>query len=450
MVGSLFSEDAFLRQRPIARRVRPSWHNSKSNAKIEANTTSVRLHRVSTISSEEALWNNLLKNDKDKEKRNTLFCALWTVDVDDWWSQHPTWELAFQNTTHQCFQKISNNSKSNLYQRLYSIQLPESCNEVISKYITGSGWGVDISHAIDGLLTALSHKGTVHVIAPTPWQYASGVHGSAPMAACPRADLSCYFLPLSGCDAQPRDMNNDLGGTKIRYEQQWRGFAPQPYFGHHADDNAAMMTMNWTVPWLLQYATRSQTWLRRRVVQAVETVHLPSTEAGEPCTVIHVRRADVVLHGKFSRRYHAIYEYVDALEQTYGGAPTERHNVLLLSDDANAIREAITQYPVDKTNYQWFYLDRERHEADSGGWENQIPSGDPVTEVVMLLAAFELASQCQTLVHSKSNLADYLYATMLLQQENGVVRIDLDEGRPHQQIHQASNADTVRLSKGFG
>ena len=84
----------------------------------------------------------------------------------------------------------------------------------------------------------------------------------------------------------------------------------------------------------------------------------------------------------------------------------------------------------------------------------------------MLLAAVELAAQhCHTLVHSKSNLADYLYASMLLaaaaqqhapkEDEPGwwhkaVVRIDLDEGQPHQKIHRLANAESVHISTAFG
>ena len=62
-----------------------------------------------------------------------------------------------------------------------------------------------------------------------------------------------------------------------------------------------------------------------------------STEAfasSTVCTVIHVRRGDIVLHEETSRRYRAIAEYVETKE-------VEIHdNILLLTDDANAIGEA--------------------------------------------------------------------------------------------------------------
>lgn len=383
-----------------------------------------------TVSEEATLWTSsgIVAN-------GALFCAVWTVNVDDWWSQHPDWELKTQNATHQCFRRILHAEQRRLYERLHAIQFPSSCQgAVIQKHMTGSGWGVDLSHVVDGLLTAVTQQTAVAILAPTPWQFVSGVHGSAAHPACPKADLSCYFLPLTSCTQ--RDMV--VGKPEIRYNHPWRGFAPTAIADSHQEKS------NW-MPWLLQYATRPQTWLRHEAVRAADTTRLPTNE---PCTVVHVRRADVVLHGKFSRRYHAIHEYIEALEHTYG-RPTGPQNMLLLTDDANAIQEAIAQYSTENSYYRWFYLERPRHQADAGGWENQIPSGEPVTEVVMLHAAFELAAQCQTLVHSKSNLADYLYAVMLLQDPD-VVRIDLDAGRPHQMIHRAVNEDSVRLSTKHG
>jgi len=173
--------------------------------------------------------------------------------------------------------------------------------------------------------------------------------------------------------------------------------------------------------------------------------------------VIHVRRADVVLHGKFSRRYHPIREYVDALcederrlKGEEGGASSatvcpellRQKPLLLLTDDSNAIKEALAQYP----QLKWQYIDRPRHRGSEGGWENQIPSGDPASEVVALHAAFTLARRCNVIVHTKSNLADYLYAVMTL--ANPMTRrLDLDRDRPHGKIHSQRNAETVSLSR---
>ena len=60
---------------------------------------------------------------------------------------------------------------------------------------------------------------------------------------------------------------------------------------------------------LFSYVTRPQQWLRRAVYEYV-TKSAPRLEP--PCAVVHVRRADVVLHGEYARRYYALHEYVTA------------------------------------------------------------------------------------------------------------------------------------------
>ena len=391
---------------------------------------------IHAIATEETLWSF---GSCASSKSASSFCASWSVNVDKWWASNPAWGIALQNISNQCFAPLQNVRQADLYTRLHHIQFPAgSCDEqsVITKHMTGSGWGVDMSHVVDGLLQAMEKETPVYVVAPTPWQYASGVHGSAAHPACRTADLACYFLPLTNCSSSAQQQQEIMGKPEIRYAYPWRGFVPR------GDDVADSYLM----PWLLQYATRPQTWLREAAVKVAATVQLPP----QPCTVMHVRRADVVLHGKFSRRYHAIAEYLQALEdarrQTAGKLTTKKQNILLLTDDANAIREAIQKH--SESYYSWFYLDRHRHQGASGGWENQIPSDDPTKEVVMLHAAFQLAETCQTLVHSKSNLADYLWAIMLLRNPSAV-RIDLDARRPHEKIHRESNAESVRISEAY-
>jgi hypothetical protein len=356
------------------------------------------------------------------------FCLPWDIDMDIWWTQRAArYELHSMNTRRQCFVKIIDERKLDLYRRLVRIQFPSVSSSsgtalVQSKLMTGSGWGVDISHVVDGLQWALSSETTTRIVAPVPWQYASGVHGSS-RRTCPAEDLSCYFLPLTNSsDGDAQDRHLEESRSAIRYRIPWRGF--------YRNDG------DWTVPWLLEFATRGQTWLRKRVVDATTPVGLPRDEH---CAVLHVRRADVVLHGKFSRRYHSIGEYLRVV-------PDDYTNILLLTDDANAIVEAKTQ---QSGKYKWFYLDRPRHRGAEGGWEHQIPSNDPAYEVVMLFAAFELAKQCDLLVHSKSNLADYIYAIMMLNNTE-IRRFDLDAGKPHNKVHHSANADSVQISTQFG
>lgn len=53
--------------------------------------------------------------------------------------------------------------------------------------------------------------------------------------------------------------------------------------------------------------------------------------------------------------------------------------------DANAIDEALEFYP----NFRWKYFQRKRARGTSKGWEDHLPSGDPVTEVITILATFD-------------------------------------------------------------
>jgi hypothetical protein len=344
----------------------------------------------------------------DSKQVTRMRCFHWTttdVAVDTWWSQHVDYELALQNTTHQCLRRIVNSQHVAFLKDLQQIQFPTSHNTTCQhvKHTSGSGWGVDLSHVVDGLLLAMSDRVPVLIKTPNNWQY--GENG-----------LDGYFLPLTNC-THTALTSTTTKKPRIAYNFQWRGFH-RPL----------------SVAWLLQHATRPRSWLRQRAVAVAESVGLPSNET---CTVVHVRRADVVLHGKFSRRYRPIQDYLQAMSSTL----TSR-NIFLLTDDANAIVEALRY-----TNYNWFYIDRPRHKGAAGGWENQIPSHDSVWEVVVLHAAFWLLqTRCNALlVHSKSNLADYLYATML-QSNPSAQRIDLDANERHERVHNLVNARSVEIS----
>lgn len=118
---------------------------------------------------------------------------------------------------------------------------------------------------------------------------------------------------------------------------------------------------------------------------------------------MHVRRADVVLHnGESVRRYFPLSEYISAANLTAGD------NVLLFTDDANAIDEAHEFH----SDLNWHYLRRRRHRGLDGGWENQIPSNNPKAEVIILLSIFELAKRCDRFVYSTSQFASMILDVM--------------------------------------
>jgi hypothetical protein len=322
--------------------------------------------------------------------------------------------------------QLMDSSKSAFLTRLHAIQHSNaSCQqqqekEVFYKKITGSGWGVDMSHVIDGLRYALEHEQPVHLVTPTDWQYAVGKKPDLQTPICSATEyLDCYFLPLTSCQKDASLVAWTRQQGDIAYQFPWHGF-DKPSSNE----------------WLLQYATRPQTWLRKRAFDIAQKTGLLSTSLS--CLAIHVRRNDIVLHGKFSRKYHRISEYLDAaIQQGW-----HFQNILLLTDDANAIEEATKLHP----QYHWFYVERERHRASEGGWENHIPSHDPALEVAILHANFLLLKHCSAIVHSKSNLADYFYGVMRQANEN-VFRINIDQSKQHAQIHNEKNIKSVKISR---
>jgi hypothetical protein len=221
----------------------------------------------------------------------------------------------------------------------------------------------------------------------TGWHYAA-LKGDGSNAVCERKDMFCYFLPISGCE--PTEIKK-VGGL------------------------AATMTHQ-TQRWLFEYATRPQQWLRKRVFDYLET---KAPVPDKPCAVMHVRRADVVLHGGWSRKYFAIEDYLRSLRQ----ANVNYKNILLLTDDANALDEALEFHP----DYSWTFLNRTRHKGAEGGWENQIPSKDPAEEVITIMATFKLVQQCNAIVHGESNFSDLLYDSMVRSGQS-VKRVRVDQG----------------------
>ena len=197
-----------------------------------------------------------------------------------------------------------------------------------------SGWGADFENVVDSLKYALDSGNPVQFFVEegSAWHYAGKKDASRPV--CESKDMYCYFLNLSRCPAIP----------------------DQPYEGDFLSEDFQLH--RGVGRWLLEYATRKQTWLRREVYEFSKKIEITT-----PCTVMHVRRTDIVLHEEWARKYRKIEEYVNALDNS-------TRNILLLTDDQNAIEEAKTLYP----EYNWMYIDRPRHRGAEGGWENQIPS----------------------------------------------------------------------------
>jgi hypothetical protein len=177
--------------------------------------------------------------------------------------------------------------------------------------------------------------------------------------------------------------------------------------------------------WLTFYATREQQWLRRRVYEYIRD-RAPTITS--PCAVIHVRRSDVVLHQSRSRKYYAVGEYLNKL------SATDIRDILLITDDADAVSEALEFHP----EYHWMYLNRTRFHGTEGGWENALPSQEPAEEVVILLALQRLVRNCDTIVHGHSLFSELLYTSMTFTGRNiSKLRVD-EDGDVFSEKNQAS------------
>ena len=169
----------------------------------------------------------------------------------------------------------------------------------------------------------------------------------------------------------------------------------------HTDTEGSEITDDWGWSAYL-FMTRKQLWLRRAVFDCKENFRQANSIAtGSECSVIHVRRSDVVLGDE--RKYYPVADYIKMIpEDRLNNA---NHYIIILTDDLNAIKEAHKFFP----NLQWAYLDRPRFKGSSGGWENQTPSRNPALETIFLLAEFELAMACSVFVHGQSGFSNFIY-----------------------------------------
>ena len=378
-------------------------------------------HQQQFLSNDQLQERMILVNDKDGTQYvNPLYrfdesvsplCFPWTINSDVWWTHNPEWTVKLENDTSYCFSPMAVNSlQRDAYTDLYKVQYHGDCKQVLSKRMWSSGWGADFANVVDGLIKAVETQQPFQVTDNT-WHYAAKKDGSAPV--CPLKTMECYFLPLSKCKARKRHT-----------------FEEEPFFGHnhpHFDK----------IPdrYYLKYATRPKVWFRHAIYNFTKTITLTA-----PCTVMHVRRGDVVLHGKYARRYFAIEEYVNAIQSATNKNITE--TVFLITDDANAVTEARAKFP----HLNWVVIDRPRFKGKEGGWENHIPSNNPLLETLVLMSIFRLSETCNSLVHSQSNLSNYIAGIMKSIHRKSFVRVNLDQS-DLQRAYNSSHQDTFNISK---
>jgi hypothetical protein len=433
------------------------------------------------------------------------FCVPWNnvldVGVDEWWTHHVEWTVFFQDDTHYCFERIRDAEKRAFLSSLYRLQFPtnddDSCSNksVLMKDMWSSGFGADMSNVVDGLMHGMNTQRHFQITSRQPWHYALPKkffrHGrpgtttttttttaaAAAAAACPSQDMFCYFLPISSCPQQVPTTTNDNDNVTTTATVQNEIFYPQAVFlGGTNDDedssNQGTRAKTTTLRrWYWEYATRLQTWLRKSVHDYTQH-QIRTLPLHTPCTVMHVRRGDVILHGLLSRRYHSIRDYINVTKRKTTTAPSspsspQRHdhnqlerNILLLTDDDNAIHEALTEFPND---YHWMYLNRTRYKAASGGWEQHLPSGNATLEMIILLSTLRLVRHCNSLIKSSSNFGNLILDEM--RSENASVWfINVEDGYTydshhsanatrsndkHNVIFNAKNSQTLGISKPY-
>ena len=393
-----------------------------------------------------SFWGNQVgSTDVDTSKP---FCVLWNVDTDAWWTHRPDWTVTLENTTHYCFGPMKDPDKAQFFRELYNIQFRGNCSLAVTVEQYNQGWGSDFRSVFQALSAARQSQQPSVMYLSAPWIYAVGpqtwINGTrqfvseqaAATSACNSRDPQCYFLNLTSC---PADANHVL----------------------QAHDLAATTTE--TTPiimdsrqggWILEYATRPQTWLRQRVYRYLAAQHL---RLKSPCTVFHVRRADAVLtleqYSNLTRRYHAIEEYINAAASLSLWNSSSRNSILLLTDDKNAVGEALHKYP----HYNWVYLDRQRHKGAAGGFENQIPSGDPITEVVVILSELALAQHCDSIVHTESSFPYFLRPFMMTSAaaaaagDKTITAVDMDDKlrETGQEVFTETHKFSLKISKPY-
>jgi hypothetical protein len=341
------------------------------------------------------------------------FCLPWSrgqKEADDWWTHHPDWEPFNESERGYCFRPAPNPTKREYLTQVYQHQFgkPQNCSNLFVTKMWSSGWSADITNLVHTLQYGMQY-GQVMQVTSNPWHYAapdqakrSNKIPSTP--ACPFLSMYCYFLNLTSCAVQ------DPNAYSREYD-----YRTPPRMPPRARK------------WLPDYIVRPQTWLRYKVYQFVQEQHQSAIPpSAVPCTVMHVRRGDVLQHGSISRRYHAISEYLNMTPSANAASPSFKihPNILLLTDDANAIGEA-QQF----SQYHWMFVQRPRFRADEGGWEHQLPSSDPIFEMTVLLGTFFLVQQCQSLVYSSSGFSTWLLQEMEKNTDDGmsVGRCNLDD-----------------------
>jgi hypothetical protein len=332
-------------------------------------------------------------------------CVSWNVNMDDWWLHRPDWQLSLENDTHQCFQQ-STHSQLDFLRELHSIQWNQTfnCSQVKYRSVFNEGFSASLMHLMQGFMSAYLQQTPFQITRHWEgaiWNFA-GNHpkikgGNYTNVTCASRDPLCYFLPISHC--------------KAPFGRASEGAVSRPLFQRRP-----------VHPYMKWYMSRPQQWLRRRVYLYLQEKLIGDTSALrnstlQPLVAFHVRRTDVVLEYRKGdkRQYFPLQDYLTACHAKKGDS------IILFTDDETTIEE-LALHP----DINFIYIQKGRFRGSNGGFSEHVPSGNPMLEVVAILAEFKLATLCDTLVHTRSGFATLLQELMRLPHPN-MTTIAIDE-----------------------
>lgn len=231
-------------------------------------------------------------------------CASWDVNVDEWWTHKPTWEVSKETVATQCFSPMKDAERLAYFQHVYDIQWKGDCSRLVSSTQVNSGYGAATNWLGYTFYNATT-DGNPFQIAEHESQWLYGPKDKSSWAYCDSEDITCFILPLSQCQ---------------------RKMIPQPqrrkYPRSDKRPDKAIEKEKMEFEWLKEFMLRPKQVMRLELMKMRNSVKLTS-----PCTTMHVRRGDSGLPRRPYRRYAAVQEYLDAAEVEEGDT------IMLLTDD---------------------------------------------------------------------------------------------------------------------
>ena len=328
-------------------------------------------------------------------------CAVWEDNQDEWFQNHPDWQVSKQNDTHLCFTPMKNIEMATYYREMHRIQFVDHNNCTKPKRqanLIGTGFAAAVKQLTIAFYYSFKKEHKLFVPSkhwrPFRWIYNPPYNASLdiseqPIGACETQDLFCFYLPVTNCD----------------YIEQVSDTTPRRfvYQDFHHNHIANMHHRNH-----ISYLTRFNQETRHRLYilyQEIAPVPIDKNSMAGNCIAFHVRRTDATSERRHPRNFYYLQDYIN-------GAKTitnlmKGDSFVLLTDDQSTIEEAKYIHP----EYNWLYINRTRYYGAQRR-NSHIPSGNPGLEFINIYADLQLASNCHTLVHGTSNMVTFIVHAM--------------------------------------